>query len=248
MHDVQQPLAIGLRVFHVHSLWTSALVTAAFTVLARLVRGVTLTGAVAGTAVCFLIYASAGPGGFLALVSVFILAWITTRWGYQRKQSLGTAEKRDGRTASQVLANLGVAALCALLHVISGGRALYLLAMTAALSEAAADTVSSEVGQASSEKPHLITTWELVPVGTDGGISPVGTLAGIAAAAVVSLVCVVTRLLTWRWLGVSITAAVAGMIFDSYLGAWLERRHRLNNDAVNFLGTLSAAAIALLLL
>jgi uncharacterized membrane protein len=72
-------------------------------------------------------------------------------------------------------------------------------------------------------------------------------VAGIAAAAVVSLVCVVTGLVPLRWLGIAILAAVAGMIADSFLGALLERRKLLNNDAVNFLGTLVAAGIASLL-
>jgi uncharacterized membrane protein len=37
------------------------------------------------------------------------------------------------------------------------------------------------------------------------------------------------------------------MIADSFLGAILERRRVLNNDWVNFLGTLTAAGLALLL-
>jgi uncharacterized membrane protein len=37
------------------------------------------------------------------------------------------------------------------------------------------------------------------------------------------------------------------MVGDSYLGALLERRALLNNDAVNFLGTLIAAGAAFLL-
>jgi uncharacterized membrane protein len=42
-------------------------------------------------------------------------------------------------------------------------------------------------------------------------------------------------------------AALFGMIADSYLGATLERRKLLNNNGVNFLGTLAAAGGALLL-
>jgi uncharacterized protein (TIGR00297 family) len=227
-------------------LWTAAAVTVAFTTLARLIRGVSPSGACAGAVVCFLLYAGAGPSAFLALVSVFGLAWITTRFGYQRKQALGTAEKRDGRTASQVLANLGTAAIAATLYA-AGGRAVFLLALTAALSEAAADTVSSELGQASSDHARLITTWEKVPAGTDGGITLAGTMAGLAGAATVSLVSVAAGMLSWRWLGPSVLAAVAGMLVDSYLGASLERRKFLNNDSVNFLSTVAAAGIAYLL-
>ena len=228
-------------------LWTALIVTVVFATLARWVRGVSFGGAIAGAAVCFLLYLGAGFGAFVALVSVFALTWICTRLGYRRKEKLGTAEKLDGRTALQVLANLAVAAGCAGLSAVSARRAVLLLAVSAALSEAAADTVSSELGQARSANARLITTGEVVPAGTDGGVSFVGTLAGMVAGALVGLVCVVTGLIPLRWLGISIVAAVAGMIADSFLGALLERRKLLNNDAVNLLGTLVAAATASML-
>jgi uncharacterized protein (TIGR00297 family) len=229
------------------SLSTAVIVTVVFAALARWVRGVSFGGAIAGAAVCFLLYLGAGFGAFAALVSVFALTWISTRFGYRRKEKLGTAEKLDGRTALQVLANLVVAASCSGLSALTGRRAVFLLALSAALSEAAGDTVSSELGQARSAKARLITTWEEVSAGTDGGVSWAGSVAGIVAAAVVTLVCVVTGLVPFRWLGVSIVAAVVGMIADSFLGALLERRKLLNNDAVNFLGTFVAAATASLL-
>jgi len=230
-----------------HPLGIALIVTLAFTALARRVRGVSFSGAVAGAGVCFLLYVGGGPGAFAALVSVFALTWICTRLGYQRKRKLGTAEKLDGRTALQVLANLAVAASCAGLSAVHAANAVLLLAVSAALSEAAADTVSSELGQARSTKARLITTWEEVAAGTDGGLTWAGTLAGIAAATVVSFVCVFTGLVPLRWLGFSIVAAVVGMIADSFLGALFERRKLINNDAVNFLGTLIAAGTAFLL-
>jgi uncharacterized protein (TIGR00297 family) len=221
----------------------AALVTAAFALLARLIRGVTLPGAIAGATVCFLLYASAGPGAFAALVSVFILAWVTTRLGYKQKQKLGTAEKHDGRTASQVLANVGTAAVCSVLYAYLHIPA-FLLAAAAALAEAAADTVSSEFGQARNQQARLITTGELVPAGTDGGITLAGTLAGAVAAMLVVLVCVITGLIPRSGFGLAVAAAVAGMLFDSLLGALLERRHLLSNDTVNFLSTVFAAVVA----
>ena len=230
----------------VRPLWSAVIVTVAFAALARWVRGVSFGGAIAGAGVCFLLCFGAGFGAFVVLVSVFVLTWISTRFGYRRKQKLGTAEKLDGRTALQVLANLAVAAGCAGLSALTG-RTVFLLAVSAALAEAAADTVSSELGQARSAKARLITTWEEVAAGTDGGVSWTGTLAGMAAAASVSLVSLLAGLVPLEWLGVSIFAAVVGMIADSFLGALLERRRVLNNDAVNFLSTLVAAATASLL-
>ncbi|MGA8489294.1 MAG: DUF92 domain-containing protein [Terriglobales bacterium] len=247
MADLTRTVESFAELAAVRPVWTATLVTVLFTTLARWVRGVSLSGAIAGAAVCFLLYLGAGPGAFVALVSVFALTWISTRFGYRRKEKLGTAEKRDGRTAWQVLANLTVASTCAGLSAFGSQRAVFLLAVSAALSEAAADTVSSELGQARSAKARLITTWKDVAAGTDGGVTWAGTLAGIATAALVSWVCVLTRLVPFRWFGISITAAVIGMIADSYLGALLERRNLLNNDAVNFLGTLVAAGAAFLL-
>jgi uncharacterized protein (TIGR00297 family) len=228
-------------------LWTAGIVTVIFTALGRWVRGVSFSGAIAGAAICFLLYAAAGPGAFVALVSVFALTWLSTRFGYRRKEKLGTAEKLDGRTALQVLANLAVAAICAAVSAFTVGKAAWLLAVSAALAEAAADTVSSELGQARNEKARLITTWQEVPAGTNGGVSWAGTVAGIVAATAVSWVCVLAGLVPAKWLGISIGAAIAGMVVDSYLGALLQRRALLNNDAVNFLGTLIAAGAAFLL-
>ncbi|HUK25604.1 MAG TPA: DUF92 domain-containing protein [Terriglobales bacterium] len=228
----------------VHQFGIAAAVTVAFAALARWLRGVSRSGALAGAGVCFLLYAGAGPGAFAALVSVFVLAWTTTRWGYKRKQAQGIAEKRDGRTAQQVLANLGVAAVCAGLRRLGAGQTFLLAAMAAALSEAAADTVSSEVGQAFSTNARLITSWRTVPSGSDGGVTALGTLAGILAAFLVSLICVLTGLLPWRWLPLCAGAAVAGTMADSIMGAALQRRGLLSNDLVNFLSTLIAAALA----
>jgi uncharacterized protein (TIGR00297 family) len=218
-------------------------ITAAFAALGHVVRGVTRSGAVAGAIVCFALFAGAGPGAFAALLSVFAVTWVATRLGFASKQRLGTAERGEGRTASQVLANIGVAAVCAVLSAALS-EPLVLLAMAAALAEAAADTVSSECGQAFSEQARLITTFERVPAGTDGGVTPAGSVSGAVAAALISLICALGGLIPRHWWLVATTAGVLGMLADSYLGALCERRGWLGNDAVNFLSTLFAAVVA----
>jgi uncharacterized protein (TIGR00297 family) len=228
------------------SLWIAAFVTLAFAALARWIRGVSVSGAVAGAAVCFVIYAGAGPGGFAGLAALFALTWIATRFGYRRKQRLGTAENREGRTASQVLANLAVAAACAAIFAFVGKRA-FLIALAAALSEAAADTVSSELGQAHNATARLVTTWEEVPAGTDGGVTGIGTLGGMVAAVLVGIVCALAGVVNFPQLRFTVVAALLGMTADSYMGALLERRKLLTNDWVNFLSTLTAAGVAWLL-
>ena len=215
-------------------------ITVAFAALGHAVRGVSRSGAVAGALVCFALLASVGPGAFAMLLAVFAVTWTATRFGRLRKQGLGVAERREGRSASQVLANTGVAAACALcysgLHVH-----LMLMGMAAALAVAAADTVSSECGQALRREARLITTFELVPAGTDGGVTLGGTAAGALAAGLVSLVGVWAGLLPTRWMWIAVAAGVFGMVVDSFLGALFERRGWTGNDSESFISTVVSA-------
>jgi len=194
------------------------------------------------------------------VLAVSALAYLATRLGRAKKERLGTAERRQGRVSSQVVANLGVAALASSEFVQTwlidthwfspaGLAPMTLFAPgLAALAEAAADTVSSEVGQVLGGRPRMITTLRACEPGTDGGVSLVGTLAGVIAAGIVAGIG------TWALRGrfplfwISAAGGVFGLFFDSLLGATLERRGWLNNDAVNFLSTASAAGFALGLL
>jgi uncharacterized protein (TIGR00297 family) len=119
--------------------------------------------------------------------------------------------------------------------------------MAAALAEAGADTVSSEMGQALGGIPRLITNWKKVEPGTDGAITLAGTMDGATAAIAVALVFALSRTFSWRSFAVCAGAGVLGMIFDSCLGATLERKRLLGNNAVNFASTIFAAVLAFLL-
>lgn len=196
----------------------------------------------------------------IPVLVVLLLTSLATRFGRHRKECLGTAEKRHGRGAAQVAANLGMAALVMepsiqtrLIdsHVFSQPAAapslIFALGL-AALAEAAADTVSSEIGQVLGGQPRMITTLRRVDPGTDGGVTLAGTLAGVIAAGVVSVAgCLALRgdpsLFAISWAG-----GIFGLFFDSLLGATLERAGWLNNDGVNFLSTASAAGFALAIL
>jgi uncharacterized protein (TIGR00297 family) len=217
-------------------------ITATFALLAWFAGGVNWSGALGGSAVAF-IMAVRDPRMFLALTLVFALTLAATRVGHARKQQLRTAEPPGGRSASQALANLGIATLVvAIAH--DGWQVLAL----AALAEAAADTVSSEIGMAFSGKTVLITTWKPAPIGMDGGISLFGTMAACFAAAMMALVATISGLVSIHHAAAIVYAGVLGTLVDSLLGALFERRGWLNNDLVNLLSTAAAVGIAWLLL
>ncbi len=218
-------------------------VTLGFALLARALRGVDRSGMLAGGAACFLLFVGAGPRAFAVLASLFLLTWVATRFGYRRKQDLGVAERGDGRDAWQVLANLAVASLGAVAFGVTGNRA-WLFASAAALAEAATDTVASEIGQTRGQTAVLITTWKSVAAGTDGGITIAGTIAGMVAGVVIAVVAAEGGMIPHAQLWIPAAAGFVGMLVDSVLGATLQRGNRMNNEAVNFFGTLAAAALA----
>jgi uncharacterized protein (TIGR00297 family) len=194
------------------------------------------------------------------VLAVSLLAWLATKLGRRKKEQLGTAENRHGRSAAQVAANLGVAALVSSEFVQAwlvdthlffraplAPMALFAV-MLAALAEAAADTVSSEIGQVLGGRPRMITTLRAADPGTDGAISLAGTFAGVVAGGVVAGIGTLALRGNLAVFWVSCAGAVFGLFFDSLLGATLERRGWLNNDGVNFLSTASAAGFALMFL
>jgi uncharacterized protein (TIGR00297 family) len=205
------------------------------------------SGAVAGVVVAFILILTAGLAGLVPLLTLFILTVVATRWGRGRKERLGLAERSGGRTGSQVMANLGAAACCALpVFWFPEFSELLFTGAMAALAEAAADTVSSEIGQASSREAYLIVGLRSAPIGTNGAVSLVGTLSGILAACLIAWVSAASGMVGWNQPLTIVIAATAGMMFDSFLGATWENPGRMGNDAVNFVSTIFAADIALL--
>ena len=217
-----------------------------FAVIARTLGAVTDGAALMGVLVAFVLMLAAGLAGFLPLVTVFVITVVATRWGHGRKLRLGVAERAPGRTASQVLANLGAAALCALAAIwFPQFTGILLVGSMAALAEAAADTASSEIGQASARAAYLITDFRQAPVGTNGAISVVGTLAGCLAACLIAWVSAVFDVVSWNWTPLIALAGIAGMFLDSVMGATWENSGKMGNDAVNFVSTVFAADLAL---
>jgi uncharacterized protein (TIGR00297 family) len=254
-----------MNVFHSRIILISVILSLTFAVLVWALRAATPAAAISGAAICFLIVAatygldqSLIQSGLTPLAALFILTLVATRIGRSKKRKAGLAESQQGRSASQIVANLGFAGLIASVllgdhfggigprywnHVGFDGYFLPML-IVAALSEATADTVSSEIGQAYGGTPIVLTTLRRAPVGTDGGLSLLGTAAGVFGAILVTLAAAWALHLRTEQTTASLVGGIAGLIFDSLLGATVEKKGWLGNDLVNFSSTIFAGFVA----
>lgn len=216
------------------SIWTGKLTIAAG-----------LTGIVLG----LLIFIGTGWLGLLLMAFFFLLGTLATTWKRNQKETWKIAERNKGRrTASQVLANGGMAGILALLAIIYPEKANLLTLMIAGVfSSATADTLSSELGSVYGSRFYNILSFRRDTRGLDGVISVEGTLIGICGSLLVAMVTSVGY--GWGvyfiWI---IIAGTVGNLMDSVLGATLERRHLMPNDLVNFINTLAGALVMFLLL
>ncbi|MAF10163.1 hypothetical protein CMK11_06890 [Candidatus Poribacteria bacterium] len=208
--------------------------------VACLVGSIDRRGLAAGVCVGTAVYVGVGWRGFLCLATFFVIGTLATRVGRVDKAPHGA------RTVRHVLANGAVPAGCALAALLFPNHVEALSgAFAGALAAATADTLSSEIGQVYGGAPYLLTTLRRVPVGENGGVTVVGTGAGLAGAAVLAIVAV--SLGVANSMAAVVVAGAVGNVADSALGATLERRGVMSNAGVNVACTVAGAVAAGLL-
>jgi uncharacterized protein (TIGR00297 family) len=208
---------------------------------------VTVSGAVCGAIIGIVIVTSAGWSGWALLLVTFLAASVSSRLGLRRKTVLGIAEERGGRRgAGNALANTGLAAVAALMSVLTHARDPALLAFAAALAAGGSDTIASEIGKAWGRRTYAVPSFRAVPPGTPGAMSAEGTAAGVAGTLLLGIVAIWLGLIPSGALLPVVIGATIGSVCESLLGATLEGPGILNNDLLNFLNTAIAAGTAIL--
>src|SRR3984885_5283345 len=244
-------------------------ISVAFAGLVLSLRAATVAGALFGGIISFLLVNGTASSqhtivrsGLTPLALLFVLTFLATRTGRRVKARAGLAEKRHGRGCGQVIANLSIAGLavsglgfelvmhgevcCGTPYDTVWVRPAMMLMCLAALVEATADTVSSEIGQAFGGRPVMITTMRRVEAGADGAVTVLGSCTGVMGGTMVAIAGGWAMRLHAAAVMVALVAGVCGLFFDSLGGATLERRGWLGNDLVNFASTVFAAGLAVI--
>lgn len=234
-------------------------------------RSLTGSGALAAW-VAGTVAMGAGWDWGILLILYFVLSTLLSRFKRAEKMSRagGRTEKPGARDAAQVASNGGWFVFSALFYWISPD-VLWECIGAGALAASAADTWATEIGSLARTLPRSIVTSKPVPVGTSGGVTFIGTVAGVAGALFVAAVVA-----AFAWPSVTFAAAAAGgvvgSLVDSVLGATVQARfwcvscgveterqlhdcgttttlrgglRRLNNDGVNALATAAGGAVGL---
>ena len=159
----------------------------------------------------------------ILLLMFFASATALTKIGERKKAELaGPVVQQDGeRNGRQVLANGGFYAIAAFGYLIFPSP-LWSAAGIGALAASTADTWATEVGILAGGEPLSIVSLKSVPCGTSGGVTLVGTVAGLAGALFIGAGATLAH---WPVPFAAVAlGGVAGALADSLLGATLQAR------------------------
>lgn len=225
-------------------------ITAALSILGYKFGMLTKDGAVAAFATGFVVGAFGTMDLFFLLVLFTVTGLVVTKIGFEKKAAKGLQEgKRGERTAKNVLGVGLPPCFIAVLYFFFGD--IYSLELTIAfigvMAVSAADTIASEIGT-KDNRVWLITTFERVEPGTNGGISVLGTVSSLFASFVISLI---GWLMIYHTVDIYVLIpTVAGMVgnfADSIFGTLLEDRGWISKYTNNCVTSLIGGAFGVVL-
>jgi uncharacterized protein (TIGR00297 family) len=203
-----------------------AIIAALLTALARRAGSLDESGQWAAIG-CGVMASAAGWPWAIILVGYFIAASVISRVGepVKARATEASVPQIHARTFFQVIANGGLFVLFAY-RAKTNPSGTFGVAALGALAAASADTWSTEVGTLWGGRARSILTWRPVATGMSGGVTWLGSLAGIFGALVVAGLAVWWHSLPpFGPVAIAVVAGgVAGGIADSVLGTTMQAR------------------------
>ena len=220
----------------------------AVAILAFAFDKIDITGAISGTILALLVWKGCGDEGLLALFLFFIFGTFASAWKTRSKKILNLQQENEGkRGIANVAGNGGVAGILSMLAIFFPEfQSLIILMVTASFATACSDTFSSEFGNIYGQNYYYITNFKPASRGVDGAVSLQGLAFGLVGSVSIAAS---SRIFHDEQEKIWLLAfsGLSGNLFDSLLGATLQRKKYLNNHHVNFGATLFGSLLYLAL-
>jgi uncharacterized protein (TIGR00297 family) len=144
-----------------------------------------------------------GFGGFvpgLLLIAFFVSSTVLSQYQARVKAQFSEKfQKGSRRDLGQALANGGWAALLAVGYGLAEwnqaderAAIFFFAAFVGTMATVTADTWATEIGVLSKTAPRMITTGRIVPTGTSGGVTLLGTVAAFAGGLFIGVVALLS--------------------------------------------------------
>lgn len=231
-------------------------------------RWLTRNGSITASAFGFSLLWLGGWAWVVPLMIFFASSSLLSKIGNTSRKE----EKRreDIRSATQVLANGGVAWCMLIIYALTTDLMWY-AGFVGCMAAANADTWATEIGRLAGGQPRSILTGHILGKGLSGGITWQGTSGSVAGALLVGIGCYpFFAYPLYYWIILGFFAGMTGSLLDSVLGAAFQAKYRdkasgtivesfdahapadkvsgfswMTNDLVNVGCTLSGGAIAI---
>lgn len=234
-------------------------------------KSLTASGAIAAVFVGLAIYAGFGIKGLVILGVFFVSSSFWSKYkSYAKRELEEKLAKGSTRDWRQVIANGGMAALFSICYYFHPGES-WVIGFIVSLASSNSDTWASEIGSLSRKEPIFIRTFKRVEKGTSGAVSLLGSLAALIGSLIIALVSFWLFQLSLVNVMLVFLFGYIGNVIDTLFGAFYqqayvckqcgietEKRNHcglptsrikgislVDNDMVNFLSGLLAAAIAI---
>lgn len=189
-------------------------------------RFLTVSGGIAAGIIGILIMLGLHMNGLILLGVFFATSSIWSK--YKRLQKNQVEErhaKGSRRDWQQVLANGGAAAVASLLYYLSPDP-VWIFSFCILIASSNSDTWSSEIGTLSKKRPISIRTFSVVPKGTSGGVSPLGTFAGLGGSLLIALLSYYLFRLDVFTAFLIFVFGFLGNIIDTLIGAFFQATYK----------------------
>ncbi len=235
-------------------------------------RAIEYYGALLSMAMVFAFYYCGGGKGLGFLLGSYFAIFFISFAAKRLRKNRGLKKHSDSRGFLQILINGGLGTLFILLFGITGQSRYFMISMIA-IGGCFIDSVSSDVGTLSPNKPYDIFKRQYVDTGLSGGMSPLGTLSALIFSLLIGIYAAWAAAFPWQYGLLAALLVFLQSIVDSALGSLVQVKYRckvcsaltekkrhcdtdteyycgvrsIGNNAVNFISSAMITALALLI-